>query len=757
MKTESGLFSLLVLSMVVLVGVLVFGIKSASGLSGKLEQGRLQIRRSPQRTFVQTGSHYRPEIDVKADVALIAGITDTFAERAGRWYDKGYVIRGFAALMRTNNRLYPKAAEISQVFRNGERVTRGRGGFEVVPTLDYIEYLKKQMKIAIDADQTVAVELEEPEWVGWRGQTGYSEAFKKEWNDYYRQPWQAPDSSTEALYRSSKLKYHLVHRAVKGAFEYAKEYAREKGRDIDCVVAAHSLVSWIHDATIGPFTTLCDEEYMDAYRVQVWTLTGGTPNVYRGLRKERPFETEFLEYAEAANMVRPTKMRYEVDNEPLGDESNLSYITWKARWEPGTVASLMFPEVTGYRVIVWPKRQFLKREYPTPEGIRKFHKEHKGIGDFYKLVERKPIPRHYNTESLVVLQAINNVLDQKDFAFDSGPTGVGVIMSDAMLFQRKAVDLDETGGADVSAYYGLVMPLIKHGIRVEPVHLEHSPKEGFLKPYKVLLLEYESQKPQKPEYNQALAEWVKKGGVLLFYGDGSDPFNKVKEWWNQGKKKYDSPRQHLFECLGLGRKPKKGTRKCGNGYIVIDTAAPESFAKSVDGPGDIRKMVRKAFEMIGARYWEQNYFKVERGPYILAKVFDEITDVMPYEIKSNDGLIDLFDPSLAVFERKILYPGDVAFLYDISKYNRARPGVIASASKIEGVQISKGVFSFISSSPTTTRGATRLYLPSEPTSITVKTKEGKSQKFEKNWDQKSSTLFLGYENLAEGVKINISF
>jgi hypothetical protein len=121
------------------------------------------------------------------------------------------------------------------------------------------------------------------------------------------------------LYRSNQLKYRLIHRAIQGAFRHAKAYAARQGRPIECVVAAHSLLHWVHDGTIGPFTTLCDEPWLDAYRVQVWTATGGMGTVYQGLTKERPFETQFLEYAEAANMVRPTGMRFEVDNEPLGD------------------------------------------------------------------------------------------------------------------------------------------------------------------------------------------------------------------------------------------------------------------------------------------------------------------------------------------------------------------------------------------------------------------------------------------------------
>jgi len=42
----------------------------------------------------------------------------------------------------------------------------------------------------------------------------------------------------------------------------------------------------------------------------------------------------------------------------------------------------------------------------------------------------------------------------------------------------------------------------------------------------------------KPDHNQAIADWVKKGGVLVFFG-GSDPYNALPEWWT--KAGFDSP------------------------------------------------------------------------------------------------------------------------------------------------------------------------------------------------------------------------
>ena len=65
---------------------------------------------------------------------------------------------------------------------------------------------------------------------------------------------------------------------------------------------------------------------------------------------------------------------------------------------------------------------------------------------------------------------------------------------------------------------------------------------GSLESFQVLLMTYEGMKPMTPEVHSALAAWVKNGGVLVFVGDDSDPYNKVRAWWNDARKKmnYDA-------------------------------------------------------------------------------------------------------------------------------------------------------------------------------------------------------------------------
>ena len=69
----------------------------------------------------------------------------------------------------------------------------------MVPTISFGRYLADRIRVAVDAG-VEAIHLEEPEfWVN----GGYSEAFKREWLLYYKEPWIPPHASPDAQYRAS--------------------------------------------------------------------------------------------------------------------------------------------------------------------------------------------------------------------------------------------------------------------------------------------------------------------------------------------------------------------------------------------------------------------------------------------------------------------------------------------------------------------------------------------------------------------------
>lgn len=58
----------------------------------------------------------------------------------------------------------------------------------------------------------------------------------------------------------------------------------------------HSLLNYSHWRIVSPESSLL-QVGADGYIAQVWTGTARTPNYYEGGRKERTFETAFLEYS----------------------------------------------------------------------------------------------------------------------------------------------------------------------------------------------------------------------------------------------------------------------------------------------------------------------------------------------------------------------------------------------------------------------------------------------------------------------------
>ncbi len=54
-----------------------------------------------------------------------------------------------------------------------------------------------------------------------------------------------------------------------------------------------------------------------------------------------------------------------------------------------------------------------------------------------------------------------------------------------------------------------------------------------------------------PDVHRRLADWVKKGGVLIYCGRDNEPFQSIMEWWNTNGMHCNVPSMHLFGLLGI--------------------------------------------------------------------------------------------------------------------------------------------------------------------------------------------------------------
>lgn len=124
-----------------------------------------------------------------------------------------------------------------------------------------------------------------------------------------------------------------------------------------CYVATHSLINYAQWQIVSPESSLL-QVGADGYIAQVWTGTSRQPNVYEGVRKERTFETAFLEYGALQNIARSSGKRIWYLNDPIEDNPNHSWTDYKRNWESTLVASLLQPHVSSYEILPWPDRIF---------------------------------------------------------------------------------------------------------------------------------------------------------------------------------------------------------------------------------------------------------------------------------------------------------------------------------------------------------------------------------------------------------------
>lgn len=96
----------------------------------------------------------------------------------------------------------------------------------------------------------------------------------------------------------------------------------------------------------------------------------------------------------------------------------------------------------------------------------------------------------------------------------------------------------------------MTTPLTSDGIPVRQKAMECITSADDLEGVTLLMVSYDCMKPLSEEVNQAIAQWVKEGGTLLYLG-GHDAYETMEgEWWSDPAKG-GTPLQNLLLHLGL--------------------------------------------------------------------------------------------------------------------------------------------------------------------------------------------------------------
>ena len=697
------------------------------------------------KTTFQTSKVWSPAIDTRADAVMVYGAGKNLEEdgpdgdsavenRIRSWKDRGSHVDFMTGIAWGGYQDYFTGKwdgnthlDEGQRQADGDTIWHGKMVPYIVPTMRYLEYFKEsQVKRVIDAG-IESLYFEEPEFWN-RG--GYSEAFKREWEDYYGEAWRPQDESPEATYLSNKLKYHLYYRALDDVTTYAKEYGRSKGMEVKCYVPTHSLVNYSQWEIVSPEASLASMKGVDGYIAQVWTGTSRVPNHLNGVYKERTFETAYLEYACMASMTAPTGRRVWFLTDPIEDGTR-DWNDYKKNYHATFTAQLLHPEIADYEIMPWPERIY-GRLYPKSAGSDEMIK----------------IPSDYSTMMQVMTGSLGSIPASKNKV--SGSQGISVLMGNSLMFQRFPIheDYDDPGLAD---FFGMAMPLLKRGVPVGITHIENTGHEKAFEDVKVLVMTYSNMKPMDPESHLHIAEWVKRGGRLVYCGRDTDPFQKVKEWWNTGGNSYNAPSDHLFSLMGIEAGAPEGEYVFGSGSVRIIRKDPKEFVLSGDSDKGFLEAATRMYSESGGELVFKNNLRLTRGPYELVAVMDESVSDEPVVLSGR--LIDLYDSALPVLTSKTVMPGEQGFLYNIDNAPKA-PSILAMAGRAYDTKKKGHTFSWTAKGPSETVCATRVLLPQKPSSVIVNGEETIDPAL---WDEVGSTYLVSHVNNPDGVRVKIAW
>lgn len=753
-------------------------------------------QKTEELTGFQSGLPWDSHVDLECDFVMVYRIDESTIERIRQYREKGYVIHLMTGI--SWGRAYHDYLdgewdgrdhwEEGQVERTGEPVIHGPRVPYMVPTISFSDYLIKNLKIAVDAG-VEAIHVEEPEF--W-DRSGYSEAFKREYEIYYKEAWKPQHQDLDACYKAAKLKAYLFYRTIDRVSAALKEYAKVTyNKDLRFYVPTHSLVNYTQWKIISPESALTDIPAVDGYIAQIWTGTSREANVYEGIYRERTFETAYLEYSVMQELVKGTGRRMWFLHDPIEDIPSFTWENYRYNYIKTAVASLLHPYIWHYEICPWPNRVF-KEKYPKfqPKIAEKDETS-------YETEESRPIPQSYSTLLSGMFQMFGD-MEQEDICFEGMNEGIGIFMSDTGMFQRSFPDgivtgktlgerlmqakhknsgetVDEEAAAELMeeirtdsslmldfvqspafpGFFGLSLPLLKYGLPVRVVQLDNVRNfAGYLDDCRFLVLSYEYMKPKAPDINATLISWIRSGGTLFYVGDGSDPYHEVSSWWRTAG--YENPAQHLFEMAGLNRVPENGTYPVGKGRIVVWNMFPARICLDKELPNKYRSLVKEAMAGQSINWEYRNDLTLHRGPYIISAVMDEsVTD----QSKVFEGLYaDMLENDYKIIHCKEIAPDESAILFDFSKIEGESFRVIGTSARILSADIKEDSAVFRLKTAEGIKAFTRMRMPKKVISVSAVTQESgmiEEKQIVWQWDEETDTLLLSYDSVADEVIVTV--
>ncbi|MDR1093038.1 MAG: hypothetical protein LBL66_02700 [Clostridiales bacterium] len=559
------------------------------------------------------------------------------------------------------------------IWRGGSEYGGSDGAPHVYPSEGFALYIAGICKDMIDLGASV-IALEEPDGFA----KGYNGGFfKAEWQEKYSgafsDGWAAANPDEFNLKRDTVISDIFIN-----AYRIFIDEIKGYNPGVEVVMAAHPTFDYAlnHHCSANNFGMFsCDGA--DGFIIQAWTDTvANLPVYYQGSnRSDLRFEQAYVQYSEGANFINGMngKRIFSIADAAADTPAHRPENVARPIWQETVVAQLMMPQIYSYESMVWPDRAW--RGDLVPGGVS----------------------REYRAVQEGVIRVQNDMHNYGAERF-GGTRGIGVVMS------YTAEAYTGTAGAPTAnvPIYSMAVPLLKRGVPVDIISLESLLSIDALKDTKILVLSYDFIKPEYWFYNATVAEWVDKGGVLVYAG-GENEGQDIDFWWKD--REYGSPQAELFARLGLGvtdsafsslggewektedapayfadvsvpaairntayavgggvtKLFERGgetlafEKRVGKGAVVVAGCEPGAFSADADSYLFYEMLLKRACELAEVQYQKPGAMYVVRGPY---EIYHTFASALPLE----GEFIDLFDDHYAVRVNPTI-PANTSALY----------------------------------------------------------------------------------------------
>lgn len=643
----------------------------------------------------------------------------------------------------------------------------------MLPSQEWNDFLTANALKAVEAGAT-GITVEE---IGVFGSTGYEEAFRKEWKDFYGTEWPSDLWSNPTHYFMAQ---HLRNRLCERQLNHIFSAVKDMNPAIKCSMVNHTSVAYYGFANAVGNHDLAALDVVDAIEGQTWSNTIEIPFLYNGKNIARRFVTAFLDYSYWANLARefPDKP-VSVITDPKGDGyEDRTLEELKSSYQHQIVSQLAFPSVYHYNACVWSDRAYSWNNPSLPASTPAFR-----------------------TIVNTIISAQGQMFQYTEpVVTDNQPIKVGVLQLDTAGYQDGAPQ----GGVASSDYYSMFAGMMYNGLMVEaiPVGQKESPTPIFDQ-FDLIVASYDTMKPLNTLCNEKLEDYVENGGILLLYsGTGEyEDLDTDLAWWKAAG--FPSPQDELLSRFGIttaGRtKGLRGTMtavtgtlaesvgdihtsgSAMTGYDTVEGAVPlymkgdktvafekevgkghfiymgvESLAFGAAGMGDVQF---KLTQEIASRYLSKtieskNYISYRRGPFM---GFNSLSGSNTTETSTY---LNLFDEKLSVVENLTVAETESALLLDVSdKLQSTKPTVLFAPGTNPAIAEYANITRIVTNGPANSESVIRIYIPDgyEISSVTAVDPNNRDMLISQEYDSVSKTLLVTYKNHVKQVIVDVEY